>query len=182
MKFKGQKALGPQPEYIVIPRGEDNIVFIAKPILDYSGFEAICPRPVPPGILYPDGRKGQDVDSPEFRKELGDYIQMRTDWYVVNALRDTPDMEWETVNYSEPDSWKNWRQELGEFLTEREINQVLDGIATANGLDQAKIEAAKERFLAGMASQPNVLSSLVTDEKTTQSGEPVNESESDPQT
>ena len=175
MKFKGQKALGPKPEYIVIPRGDDNIVFIAKPILDYSGFEAICPRPVPPGILFPDGRKGQDLESPEFRAKLQDYITLRTDWYIINALRDTPEMEWESVDYSSPDSWKNWRTELAEFLTEREVNSLLDGVATANGLNQEKIEAAKERFLVGMANQHKELSSPATDEKTTPSGEPVSE-------
>lgn len=175
MKFKGQKALGPKPEYIVIPRGDDNIVFIAKPILDYSGFEAICPRPVPPGILFPDGRKGQDLESPEFRAKLQEYIALRTDWYIINALRETPDMEWESVDYSSPDSWKNWRTELTEFLTEREVNSLLDGIATANGLNQEKIEAAKERFLVGMANQHNESSSPITDEKTTPSGEPAND-------
>lgn len=175
MKFKGQKALGPKPEYIVIPRGDDNIVFIAKPILDYTGFETLCPRPVPPGIMFPDGRKGQDLESPVFRDKLQEYIELRTDWYIINALRDTPDMEWDTVNYSEPSSWKNWRTELNEFLTEREINSLLDGIAIANGLNQEKIEAAKERFLAGMASRLNEPSSPLTDEKITQSGEPVSE-------
>lgn len=178
MKFKGQKALGPKPEYIVIPRGDDNIVFIAKPILDYSGFDELCPRPVPPGILFPDGRKGQDIESPEYRDKMTTYIQLRTDWYVINALRDTPDCEWEQVQFSVPNSWSLWKNELGEFLTEREINQVLDGISIANGLNQSKIEEAKERFLAGMVSRLNEPSSLLTEEKITQSGEPVNESES----
>lgn len=175
MKFKGQKALGPKPEYIVIPRGDDDIVFIAKPILDYSGFDALCPRPVPPGILFPDGRKGQDLESPEFRNKLNEYLQLRTNWYIINALRETPEMEWETVNYSDPSTWENWRKEFDEFLTEREINSVLDGIAVANGLDQAKIEEAKERFLVGMANRLSEPSSLPIEEKTTQSGEPVSE-------
>lgn len=175
MKFKGQKALGPKPEYIVIPRGDDNIVFIAKPILDYSGFDELCPRPTPPGILFPDGRKGQDVESPDFRNKLNEYLQLRTNWYIINALRETPEMEWETVNYSDPSTWGNWRKEFDEFLTEREINSVLDGIAVANGLDQAKIEEAKERFLVGMANRLSEPSSPPTEEKTTQSGEPVSE-------
>ena len=175
MKFKGQKALGPKPEYIVIPRGDDDIVFIAKPILDYSGFDALCPRPVPPGILFPDGRKGQDLESPEFRNKLNEYLQLRTNWYIINALRETPEMEWETVTYSDPSTWENWRKEFDEFLTEREINSVLDGIAVANGLDQAKIEEAKERFLVGMANRLSEPSSLPIEEKTTQSGEPVSE-------
>ncbi len=175
MKFKGQKALGPKPEYIVIPRGDDDIVFIAKPILDYSGFDALCPRPVPPGILFPDGRKGQDLESPDFRNRLNEYLQLRTNWYIINALRETPEMEWETVNYSDPSTWENWRKEFDEFLTEREINSVLDGIAVANGLDQAKIEEAKERFLVGMANRLSEPSSLPIEEKTTQSGEPVSE-------
>lgn len=178
MKYKGKKALGPKPEYIVIPRGgSDDIAFIAKPILDYSGFDNLCPRPTPPGILYPDGRKGFDVDSPEYQKSLADYVSLRTDWYIINALRDTPDMEWESVDYSKPDTWKNWRTEFDEFLTEKEINSILEGIAAANGLDQSKIEEAKARFLVGMASQLNGLSSPVTEPSITQSGEPVNVSE-----
>ena len=175
MKFKGKKPLGPQPEYIVIPRGNENIVFIAKPILDYSGFEEICPRPNPPGILYPDGRKGYDNENPEYKGKLIEHLQLRSDWFIISALKDTPDLEWEQVNYSDPTTWKLWKQELEEVLTEREINIVMDGIVTANGLNQAKLDAAKERFLAGMASQPKEPSSLLTDEKTTQSGEHVSE-------
>jgi hypothetical protein len=154
MKLKGYKPTDPNIEIVVIPRGDGNdFVFKAQAVLDLEPFEKMCPMPTPPYLIHKDGTEGLDIEDPQFQQKLKDYSLLKSSWMVIQSLKATPDLEWETVKASEPDTWKNWIDELKDFkLGEYEISLILNAVHSANGLDESKIDAARKRFLASQAA------------------------------
>lgn len=183
MKLKGYKPEHANIEIVVIPRGDNNnLVFKAQAILDMGPFDKLCPAPRPPTISYPDGSKKQDVEDAKFREKLLVYIKRRNSWMAINSLRATDDLEWEKVDYSDPETWHFYLDELQEFkLTPSEIELILQSIRDANGLNEEKIEEARKSFLAGLVAVQKEQFSLSTGQENIQSSEPVNDLESDHQ-
>jgi hypothetical protein len=149
MKIHGKK-ISANIEVVVIPRQDGDIVFQAQAVLDYSDFEKLNPRPVPPEIMRPGGVKALDVEDKVFNEKIFEWAQQKTSWMVLKSLQATPGLEWETVNLSDPSTWANYAKEMTESgLTPAEIARVVDCVTTACGLNQKKIDEATQRFLAG---------------------------------
>lgn len=150
MKLNGRKLDKPQIEVCVIPRREEDLVFKAQPVLDFEPFNKLCPMPTPPSITRPGGVTSQDVEDPDYKKQLDTWAENRTDWMIVQSLSATEGLEWETVNLSDPSTWKNFRVEFEKSgLTAIEVNAVISIVIDACGLNNKKIEEATKRFLAG---------------------------------
>ena len=151
MKINGKIIEGPTPEVIVIPKGTEEFVFKALPVLNYDEFDKICPVPNPPEIMKPGGKKTLDYEDKAYDKLLTDWAMRKNDWTALQSLSVTEGLEWETVAEGDPDTWVNFRQELRIIFTEAEIMLITDLVNIANGLDQKKIDEATKRFLAGQA-------------------------------
>lgn len=153
MKIAGVAVVGPKDEFVVFPNrladGKD-LVFRARAILDYSDFDALEPHPVPPMIRKSSsGPAVLDVESPDYKKAIDLYAVKKYDWMIIQSLRATEGLEWDTINYSDSSTWANWRNELRTIgFTGTEINRILEIINTANGFNQQKIDEATENFLA----------------------------------
>lgn len=149
MKMFGQKVEGPNVEYIVIPRGNGNdIVFKAQAVLDPAPFEAACKPPQPGKKMLPGGVIKEDHDDPIYKDAVKVYGDLRYSWIVIQSLKATEGLEWETVNYDDPSTWNNWEVELkAAGFTRTEIQYVMLGVANANALNQDKIDEARARFL-----------------------------------
>lgn len=149
MKINGKKLNGPTTEPVVIPRRDGDLVFIAKCVMDYADFHKICPRPEPPVVTRPGGAKSHDVEDKGFKINLDIWAQQYTDWMILQSLKDSPSLEWETVDYSQPSTWGNYKKELSESgLSMPEINAIIQAAVNANGLNSKLIEEATNRFLA----------------------------------
>jgi hypothetical protein len=150
MKIKGKTIEQPAEEVIVFPRKSGNLVFKAKPVKNYEDFEKICPTPVPESILKPGGVQSQDVENPKYKKELDDWAACKTHWMILKSLSATPDLEWDTVDMSKPETYANYVKELEECgLTAIEVSKLFEIIQVACGLNQDKIDEATAAFLAG---------------------------------
>lgn len=174
MKLAGKKIEGPNEEVIVIPRsGEDgDIVFIARSVLDMDDFEKFCPRPNPPIIRKRDGSRFEDRDDARYKKLMDEFASRHIAFMVLKSLEATPDLEWETVNMNDPSTWLNYETELKESgFSTIEINRIINGVITANCLNEAKLEEARKSFLAGQRDLLNQRPSLSIDQDDTQSGE-----------
>lgn len=181
MILNGKKLSGPNVELIVFPRTDENgketqIVFKAQAILDFEDFDRLCPKPKPPSIIKRGEGLVYNPEDPNYKKAIEQWVEKRGYWITITSLRATEGLEWETVDYSKPESWGNYRKELrdsgfGEF----ELMKLTNGVAIANCLDEDKIELARKRFLAGTEEEQSQPSSLNGEQKTTLSGEPVNE-------
>ena len=174
MKIQGHELTGPAVEVLVIPRQSGDIVFKAKAVLDYTDFDKLCPLPTAPEILRPGGGKAQDVNDPEYVKALDEWASHKTEWMVLKSLEGTEGLEWETIDYSDPDTWKNYVDEFTKAgFSETEINRLVNTAATACGLNQTKIDEATKRFLAGQAANQLNGSYHSSELSTTPSGDRV---------
>ena len=155
MKVNGKKVSSMSPIYVVIPKGDDEFVFKAVPVLDYTDFEKLCPVPQPPEIIRPGGVKSYDVEDKEYSQAIMEYSTRKFAWMVITSLRATDGLEWDTVDYAKPETWDNYEADLKQTFTNAEIAKILNTAHEACGLNQDKIEEATKRFLAGLAEEQN---------------------------
>ena len=150
MKIKGKKIEGPNVEIIAIPRAMgDDIILFAQAVLDMSPFEQICPVPVPPMKKIAGGEQVPNLQDKEYLKSIENLSTKRLAWMVLTSLQATEGLEWETVDLSDPNTWELFRKELKDSgFSDIEVNRIIAGVISVNALNDDKIEAARERFLA----------------------------------
>lgn len=157
MKLKGKKIDGPSIETIIIPRGknpEDFIIFKAQAVLDYSEFDALCPRPKPPVKMLKGGKREIDQEAPSFQEAARVWATRRYSWTVLKSLEATEELEWETVDLGKPETWENYEKELEESgFTIAEMNLIYEGVMSVNAMSNEKLEQAREAFLAFQAME-----------------------------
>lgn len=150
MKYKGKKVEGRNSEIIPFKRPDGDIIFIAEAVQDWDEFEKYCAEPEAPEILKPGGKRFKDENDPKYKKKLEEYAETRTHWLVLKSLQATKDIEWETVDMNDSNTWKNYRKELKDSgFTELELGRLVRGVMVANSLDEDMIETAKQDFLRG---------------------------------
>jgi len=157
---------------LVLPRGEDEIVFRARGLKDMDKFNNLCPQPKVPVKLTRDG----PIDMPDdvsYKEMMDQWAKKRLGYIVVNSLKPS-NIEWDTVKEDEPRSWKNWEDDLRNGgLSEIECSRILATVMEANALDEAKLRKAREVFLLGQVQTVQASSGLLTEQVSTPSGEPV---------
>ena len=153
MKINGKIIEGPKPEVIVIPKGADEYVFKAMPILDYEDFDKLCPVPLPPEKVLKGGEVQHDTNDKEYTTKLTEWAVKKNAWMTITSLSATEGLEWETVDLSDPETWSGYIKELGKSFTDSECNLIYSLVLTACGLNQEKIDEATKRFLAGQGQE-----------------------------
>lgn len=158
MKINGKKIQRPKFEVIVFPRRDGDIIIKAQAVLSYEDFEKLCPPPVPPVVIRPngtdEGAKTTDINHPKYIAAINDWSRMKLDWMILQSLKATEGLEFETVNPSDPDSWQNVHKELEEAgFSELERTKIIEIVVTACGLNQNMIDEATNNFLASQAAK-----------------------------
>lgn len=155
MKYKGKKIEGKNSVVLVLPRGEDKIVFIAQAMdTDDDNFNKLVTLPEPPTIMRKGGIKELNITDPVYIKQMDEYAEIKTAYMMIMSLKESPDLEWETIDYEKPSTWKNWQKELKDSgFTEVERMKVLQVVMQANSLDEALLEQARSDFLQEQALQ-----------------------------
>lgn len=157
---------------LVLPRGEDQIVFRAIGLKDMDDFDALCPQPKPPGKLTKDGWVANNTD-PTYQQVQEVWTKKRLGFIVTRSLEPS-DIEWDVVKLDDQRTWDKWEQDLHDGgLTQVECNRVLALVMEANALDEAKLQKAREVFLAGQGQVPPEFSGQLTAQVNTPSGEPA---------
>lgn len=175
MKIHGKKLEGVNIEVVVIPRQSGDLVFKAQAVLNYEDHDKINPMPKAPIKLLPGGVKSQNVEDPRYKERMNEWAEQKFYWMMVKSLEATPGLEWETVKLDDPSTWKEYRKEMEDGgLSPGEIARIEMCVTNACGLNQAKIDEATERFLAGQAATAASGSSPSSEPQNTESGEPVN--------
>lgn len=161
-------------EYVlVLPRGDDQIVFRATGLRDMDEFNTLCPQPQPPGRRTRDGFV-PNVNDPTYQQLMTEWGKKRFGYMLIKSL-EASEIEWDTVNMSNPKTWTNWEEDLRNGgLTQIEINRVAALVLEANSLDDEKLAKARQVFLAGQESTAQESSGLVSERVSTQSGVLVN--------
>lgn len=180
MRIGGKEVTGPNEEILVLPRLDGDIVIRAKAVTSMDEFEKLVPLPKPPGMLTKDGWIPQ-VNDETYKDKVTRYNEQRFSYMAIHSLIPS-EIEWETVDYNNPKTWKDWDKELREAgLSDVEVNRVVVCVMQANALDEKKLKEARELFLRGMVAGESESSGPRTEPESTPSGEPVSDSESVPQ-
>lgn len=172
MRIGGVEVNKSPREILVLPRGDQEIVFEAVALASWDEFDAMCPEPKAPGIRTRDGFQ-PDKDDPTYKQLLENYRAQRWAYLVLKSLEPS-EIEWESVDVSKPSTWKNWSQELQDAgLTAVEINRVIQLVMDANCLNEARLKEARELFVRGRQQARAESSGLRIAPAAGQSGEPA---------
>jgi len=175
MKIGGiDPATLPNEEILVIPRGEKEVVFRAKGVVDYDEFNELCPAPKPPGKLTKHGWEPLDND-PDYKSLIAIRNNKLEAWIIITSLAPS-NIEWDTVKPENPSTWTNWKQDLknsGFNSVERQLISRL--VFQANSLDEEKLKQARDHFLLGQQPVPDEFSGQTTEPENTPSGKPAPE-------
>ena len=176
MKIGGiDPATLPTEEFLVIPRGDQQIVFRASGIPNYDEFDKLCPEPKPPGKLVPGEGWVPNEDDEAYQDMMKTYGKKRLAWMVIKSLEPS-EIEWDTVKPDNPSTWTNWEEDMkGAGLSQVECNRVQQLVFQANCLDENKLKKAREAFLVGQQPVPSEFSGRSIAPESTQSGEPAAE-------
>jgi hypothetical protein len=143
----------PVEEVLVLPRGEQQIVFRATGLKDMEGFKKLSPEPVAPVKLTKQG-KVADTEDKGYQEVLENYNKRRIAYIVVSSLQPS-EIEWDTVELSNPATWTNWETDLKSAgFSDIECSRVLALVLEANCLDETKLRKARELFLRGTPEVP----------------------------
>ncbi len=136
---------------LVLPRGDGEapIVLWAQALPSLDEFTKLCPEPLPPVIVKPGGVKDFNWTDPNYLIAVKQYQTRRNDYILLESLKATKDLEWETVKYEDPDTWNNWRQELTDSgFSVFEVNRIFNLVLEANSLNDSLLDEAQKTFLA----------------------------------
>lgn len=150
MKYKGEKLKGKNKDILVLLRGNEQIVFIAEAVDNVDDFNKLVPLPEAPTRIMPGGSKVSNPDDPTFKTLLREFAQKKTDFYIIQSLKST-DLEWETIDFEKPETWRNWEKELKEDFTEIEISRITNLVLSVNALDDEMLDNARRDFLVAQA-------------------------------
>lgn len=154
MKIGGVELNGPNEDILVLPRlnGPD-LIFRARAIVDMEEFDTLCKAPEPPVVNYAkEGPKKEYTDG-NYLAQMGVYHERKVAYMVIKTLEPS-EIEWDTVEIDKPGTWVNWKKDLQEGgLSDSEIGQVVNCVASANSLDESKLKEARESFLRGQGTQ-----------------------------
>lgn len=171
MKIGGVVPSGPTEEVLVLPRANGDVVFKARAVLDMSEFDALCPLPKAPGILTKDGFRS-NTEAPSYKQLIKRHSELKMGYMIVKSLLD---IEWDTVT-DDPNSWPNWEKDLeAAGFNSIEVQRILVCCLQANSLDESKLKAARDSFLAG-AAKLEKFSGQDSEQESTQSGEAASDS------
>jgi len=173
MKLFGERPT-PTEDCIILPMGNGFVCLRARASADPAKFEKVCPEPEPPAITKPGGAKSVDLNDRGYLKLLADRNKLYFSWVILESLKPTQGLEWETVKEGDPTTWSNVEKELLEAFGQQGFARIVDLVNEVNLVTDDKLKEAKARFLALPGEDQERLSFLNTALKSTVSGEAAN--------
>jgi len=154
MKYKGKKIEGRNITTLVIPRPDGDIAFIMEAVENFDAFDKLVAIPEAPEILRPGGVRELNLQDAKYQERLVVYAEKRSHFLTLQALKATKDLEWETVDDENPETWVNWTTELKESgFNDIELGLIVRKVAQANSLDNSMLDDARSAFLQEQARQ-----------------------------
>lgn len=153
MKLKG-RTLKRNEEVLVLPRPDEPIVLKFRALSDIDEFEKMVPDPKPPMGRGKDGKVAPDYEDDNYKQAARTKNDQSYNYMILASLSATEDLEWEKVKMDQPATYHLWEEELKEAgFSQWEIQRIKASATSVNGLNEVKINAAREAFLAGQVEQ-----------------------------
>jgi hypothetical protein len=179
MKIKGQKPPKPQAQEMEFPRKGGNIVLTIEPVMDmFDKYKEVYPEPEPPVRLIPGGDPGgeQLFDDPGYKKKYDSWLRRNSAWLIYHSVKDTPGLEFESVNEKDPKTFDNIESEFKEFLSMGEYGLLAEKVNTVSLPNESSLKESIKVF-ALARQQGQVKSSQQGEQGGTLSGGLANDSE-----
>jgi hypothetical protein len=190
MKIGGKRIDSkPASEFLVFPRQDGDIAIRANAVMDRADFDRLVPLPKMPKKRIKGGESVDNPDDPRYLTLMNQHGQKFIEWLIVESLcgvnketqEDEP-IEWEKVIRGKPDTWKLWDEEFKEVgFSDMERKRIHGLVISVNSLSESRLDEARASFLLPKEEEPEPSSSPSSEQVDTPSGEPANDSESDPQ-
>lgn len=149
MKIGGVTIAPPKDKILVIPRDEGDVIIKARAVLDFTEFEQLCPKPEGKQILRPGGA----VDTaPPSAEDIQKWAEKQSHWMILKSLQATEDLQWDTVDMQNHETWGNYISELESSFSRVEQARIINIVLEACGMTDDRITEATERFLATQAA------------------------------
>ena len=178
MKIFGKTYTEPNTAKVILPRGDEFIVFKAQAINNFDDFNKLCPEPTPLTITHVGKAPEAFEDDPDYKKRRMVWSGQRLDWMILESLKATPGLTWDKVDMDKPETWELYNEELKESkFNDMEINRIVECVLKANCLSEKAIQEAEDRFLALEQAQRVAENSQKDVENSTPSGQPASDSE-----
>jgi hypothetical protein len=177
MRVNGKKLTGPRIVKVYLPTGDDEAVeFKFRPLKADENFEKVLSKPLPPQVLKPGGAIHHNENDKNYKDAVFQWMSKKFDWEFLTSISVTEDLQFDTVRMEDPETWKNWRKEIGEHFGDNQINKIFNGFVEAQFVTEETMERAREAFLTGRRVQQEMSPSQTDEVKPSQSGELANES------
>lgn len=166
MKFAGKKIV--KNQYVLpIIRGEVTQYIVLNAVSDPDLFEKICPEPQPQGSSRKPGEASvPDYSAKSYVDARNEWSKQRWRWLLLEGLKATPELEFETVDIANPDTWKNIEDEFKESgMTKGEYIELIQAVYMVNGLDEDKVKEARESFFRTVSEAALALSSQTAEQQ-----------------
>lgn len=138
---------------VTFSRGKNKfLAFYAQPVWDLDEFNRLCPPPVNKNYVFTKGGKQLDSEAPAYLHDLQEYYRRRWGYVVLKSLEPSQ-IEWGTVNVSDPSTWGLVQSELQKELSVYEFAKVMNLVDEANALDETKLEENAKSFFQ-LRAQP----------------------------
>lgn len=139
----------PTEDFLVLPKGDTQLVIRAKAVPDMNEFNAMVKEPEAKVRMTANGTQ-PDVNEPGYLSDVAEYGRRRLAYLVVKSLEPS-NIEWDTVKPDVPGTWAGWEKEMMDNgLSQVECNLILRLVMEVNSLDEAKMKRAREVFLLGL--------------------------------
>jgi len=149
MKIGGQE-VPKDPNYELVPllRAGQTFMLKLQTVTDFSERDTMLPEPKPSKVLKPGGKETVNLHDPEYLRARNEHTGKMFNWVVLKALAPS-EIEWETVDMGDPNTWENWEKELkANGCTDADLGRIIQSVFNVQGLDQDKIDKARDDFLA----------------------------------
>lgn len=157
MKVNGQ-AVSPRVVTFHVPTNTGAVEFRFRALTSDDKFEDVVKRPKPPVRTMPGNKQMTDNTDINYLAALADWSGKMLEWQILQSMSATQGLEFDTVKMNDPESWKNWRKEMGDNLGSRIVDHCLNAYVDANLLSEETLEEARKSFLAGQEEKLNKLS------------------------
>ena len=174
MRLRGKELTPPAPVSVSFFRGAEEITFVAKAVLNFDRFNALCPVPRAPVTTFVStGKKVRNTEDHKYNQRISDYIDQKTAWIIIESLSATEGLEWDTVKIDEPDTWMNFEKDLTSFLGENEYERLIEAVKESNN-PTAKSREALDSFTRSQVGAQVMPSSQKDGQESIPSGELAN--------
>lgn len=155
MKLGGRKISNNNLQVVVLPRNDGDVVFKFKPVLSTEDFDKLVKMPDMPFVTDAQGTRSFP-DDPMYRKQVLEYVGLKSRWMFLYSISATEGLEWETVNIGDPKTWEHYTEEFKEAgITEIEMQRLNAAFEKVNSLNEEHLEEARNRFLASQQVKQN---------------------------